>query len=66
LPDGVHLILIKKEEVTDRSDSSYQEATHLVRMTMMVGRSMYDVLDIKRMNYQDLETGASMNRVGRR
>jgi diadenosine tetraphosphate (Ap4A) HIT family hydrolase len=66
LPDGVHLILIKKEEVTDRSDSSYQEATHLVRMTMMVGRSMYDVLDIKRMNYQDLETGASMSRVGRR
>jgi hypothetical protein len=66
LPDGVHLILIKKEEVTDRSDSSYQEATHLMRMTMMVGRSMYDVLDIKPMNNQDLETGASMSRVGRR
>jgi diadenosine tetraphosphate (Ap4A) HIT family hydrolase len=66
LPDGVRLILIKKEEVTDRSDSSHQEATHLMRMTMMVGRSMYDVLDIKPMNYQDLETGASMSRVGRR
>jgi hypothetical protein len=65
LPDGVHLILIKKEEVTDRFDSSYQEVTHLMRMTMMVGRSMYDVLDIKPMNYQDLETGASMSRVGR-
>jgi diadenosine tetraphosphate (Ap4A) HIT family hydrolase len=66
LPDGVHLILIKKEEVTDRSDSSHQEAAHLMRMTMMVGRSMYDVLDIKPMNYQDLESGASMSRVERR
>jgi len=45
IPWSTVIRLIEKEEVTDRSDSSYQEATHLMRITMMVGRSMYDVLD---------------------
>jgi diadenosine tetraphosphate (Ap4A) HIT family hydrolase len=52
--DGGHLILIKKEKVTDRSDLSYQEAIDFMRITMIVGRAMYDVLDIERMNYEDL------------
>jgi hypothetical protein len=32
--DGGHLILIKKEKVTDRSDLSYQEAIDFMRITV--------------------------------
>ena len=52
--DGGHLILIKKEKVSDRSDLTYQEAIDFMRISMAVGRAMYDVLGIERMNYEDL------------
>lgn len=52
--DGGHLILIKKEKVSDRSDMTYQEAIDFMRISMAVGKSMYEVLDIERMNYEDL------------
>ena len=52
--DGGHLVLVKKEKVTDRSDLTYQEAIAFMRLSMMVGRAMYDVLGIERMNYEDL------------
>ncbi len=52
--DGGHLILIKKEKVTDRSDMTYQEAIDFMRISMAVGKSMYEVLGIERMNYEDL------------
>ena len=52
--DGGHLILIKKEPVTDRSELTYQEAVDFMRISMAVGRAMYDVLRIERMNYEDL------------
>ena len=52
--DGGHLILIKKEKVTDRSDMTYQEAIDFIRISMAVGKAMYDVLGIERMNYEDL------------
>ncbi len=52
--DGGHLILNKKEEVTDRSEMTYQEAIDFMRISMVVGRAMYDVLNIERMNYEDL------------
>lgn len=52
--DGGHLILLKKEKVTDRSDMTYQEAIAFMRISMIVGRAMYDVLGIERMNYEDL------------
>jgi diadenosine tetraphosphate (Ap4A) HIT family hydrolase len=52
--DGGHLILIKKVSVGDRSDLTYQEAIDFMRITMIVGRAMYDVLSIERMNYEDL------------
>ena len=52
--DGGHLILLKKEKVTDRSDLTYQEAIDFMRISMAVGRAMYDVLGIERMNYEDL------------
>jgi diadenosine tetraphosphate (Ap4A) HIT family hydrolase len=52
--DGGHLILFKKLPVSDRSDLTYQEAIDFMRITMIVGRAMYDVLDIERMNYEDL------------
>jgi diadenosine tetraphosphate (Ap4A) HIT family hydrolase len=48
------LILLKKEKVTDRSDLTYQEAIDFMRISMAVGRAMYDVLGIERMNYEDL------------
>jgi diadenosine tetraphosphate (Ap4A) HIT family hydrolase len=52
--DGGHLILLKKEKVTDRSDLTYQEAIDFMRISMAIGRAMYDVLGIERMNYEDL------------
>ncbi|MEX1032278.1 MAG: hypothetical protein WDZ30_02865 [Cellvibrionaceae bacterium] len=52
--DGGHLILFKKEPVTDRSNLNYQEAIDFMRISMAVGRAMYEVLDIERMNYEDL------------
>jgi diadenosine tetraphosphate (Ap4A) HIT family hydrolase len=52
--DGGHLILIKKEKVSDRSDMTYQEAIDFMRISMAVGKSMYGVLGIERMNYEDL------------
>lgn len=52
--DGGHLILIKKEKVTDRSDMTIQEAVDFMRISMAVGKAMYDVLGIERMNYEDL------------
>jgi len=52
--DGGHLILIKKEKVTDRSDMTHQEAIDFMRISMAVGKAMYEVLGIERMNYEDL------------
>ena len=52
--DGGHLILIKKDKVTDRSDLTYQEAIDFMRISMAVGKSMYTVLGVERMNYEDL------------
>jgi diadenosine tetraphosphate (Ap4A) HIT family hydrolase len=52
--DGGHLILIKKVPVSDRSDLTHQAAIDFMRITMIVGRAMYDVLGIERMNYEDL------------
>ena len=52
--DGGHLVLLKKDKVTDRSDLTYQEAIAFMRISMAVGRAMYDVLGIERMNYEDL------------
>lgn len=52
--DGGHLILIKKTPVGDRSDLTWQEAIDFMRLSMSVGRAMYDVLGIERMNYEDL------------
>ena len=52
--DGGHLILTKKERVTDRSDMTYQEAIDFMRISMAVGKAMYEVLGIERMNYEDL------------
>ncbi len=52
--DGGHLILIKKEKATDRSDMTYQEAKDFMRISMAVGKAMSEVLGIERMNYEDL------------
>ena len=48
--DGGHLILVKKNKVRDRFDLSYQSAIDFMRITMIVGQVMYEVLDIERMN----------------
>jgi diadenosine tetraphosphate (Ap4A) HIT family hydrolase len=52
--DGGHLILIKKEKVHDRSDMTWQEAIDFMRISMAVGKAMYEVLGVERMNYMDL------------
>ena len=51
--DGGHLILIKKEKVHDRSDMTWQEAIDFMRISMAVGKAMYAVLGVERMNYAD-------------
>ena len=52
--DGGHLILIKREPVSDRSDLSLEEAVAFMRISMAVGKAMYKTLRIERMNYEDL------------
>ena len=52
--DGGHLVVVKKEPVTDRSDLTWQEAIAFMRISMAAGKAMYDVLGIERMNYEDL------------
>lgn len=52
--DGGHLVLTKKAKVTDRSDMTHQEAIDFMRISMAVGKAMYEVLGIERMNYEDL------------
>jgi len=52
--DGGHLVLTLHNPVTDRSDLTVEQAINFMRVTMMVGRAMYDVLGVKRMNYEDL------------
>jgi len=52
--DGGHLILIKREAVSDRSELSCEEAIAFVRITMAVGKAMYETRRIERMNYEDL------------
>ena len=52
--DGGHLVIVKKEPVTDRSDLTWQEAIAFMRISMAAGKAMYDVLGIERMNYEDL------------
>src|SRR5436853_6186902 len=52
--DGGHLVLLKKEKVTDRSDMTCQEAIAFMRASMIIGCVMYDVLGVERMNYEDL------------
>jgi hypothetical protein len=48
------LVVVKKIPVTDRSDMSYQESIAFMRISMVAGKAMYDVLRIERMNYEDL------------
>ncbi len=52
--DGGHLILLKKEVVNDRSELSWQEAIDFTRISMMTGRAMYEILEVERVNYEDL------------
>ncbi len=52
--DGGHLIMGKKEKVFDRSDMTMEEAIDFMRVSMIVGKAMYRVLGVERMNYEDL------------
>lgn len=52
--DGGHLIMVKRERVTDRSDMAYREAIDFMRVSMIVGKAMYQVLEVERVNYEDL------------
>ena len=52
--DGGHLIMEKRERVTDRSDLTYMEAIDFMRVSMLVGKAMYQVLGVERVNYEDL------------
>ena len=47
-------MMVKRERVTDRSDMAYFEAIDFMRVSMMVGKAMYQVLGVERVNYEDL------------
>ena len=56
--DGGHLIISPKPRVEDRTQLTNEQATELMRLTVVVGRAMKEVLnrrgiDIGRINYQD-------------
>lgn len=40
--------------MTDRSDMTYEEAIDFMRISMMIGKAMYQVLGVERVNYEDL------------
>ena len=46
--------MVKKERVTDRSDMTSEEAIDFIRVSMIVGKAMYQTLGIERVNYEDL------------
>ena len=46
--------MVKKEKVTDRSDLTSGEAIDFMRVSMLVGKAMYQVLGVERVNYEDL------------
>ncbi len=52
--DGGHLMMVKKAEVTDRSDMTAEEAIDFMRVSMIVGKAMYQTLGVERVNYEDL------------
>ncbi len=52
--DGGHLIMVKRERVTDRSDMTYMKAIDFMRISMLVGKAMYQALGVERVNYEDL------------
>jgi hypothetical protein len=40
--------------MTDRSDLGFEEAIAFMRISMAVGKAMYETLNVERMNYEDL------------
>ena len=52
--DGGHLVLLKKEPIYDRSEMDAEEAIDFIRITMIIGKAMYNVLGVERLNYEDL------------
>jgi hypothetical protein len=46
--DGGHLVMWKREKVADRLDLPYQEAIDFMRISMAVGKAMYEVLGFHR------------------
>lgn len=56
--DGGHLVILPKARVEDRTCLSLEEATELMKLTIVVGAAMTTALkaggiDIGRINYQD-------------
>jgi hypothetical protein len=44
----------KREKVMDRSDLTIMEAIDFMQVSMLVGKAMYQVLGVERVNYEDL------------
>ena len=56
--DGGHIVIAPKIAVIDRQHLSHEQANELMQLTIVVGKSMHDVMnahgvDIGRINYQD-------------
>jgi len=51
-------MMVKRERVTDRSELTIMEAIDFMRLSMLVGKAMYQVLSVERVNYEDLANWA--------
>ena len=51
-------MMVKREKVTDRSELTIMEAIDFMRVSMLVGKAMYQVLSVERVNYEDLANWA--------
>ena len=51
-------MMVKRERATDRSELTIMEAIDFMRLSMLVGKAMYQVLSVERVNYEDLANWA--------
>lgn len=52
--DGGHLTVIPRRHITDRTECCAHEAIELMAATMLAGRALLDVLQVEKVNYQEM------------
>ncbi|MGK0442675.1 MAG: diadenosine tetraphosphate (Ap4A) HIT family hydrolase [Pseudohongiellaceae bacterium] len=52
--DGGHLTVTPRRHITDRTECYAHEAIELMAATMLAGRALLDVLQVEKVNYQEM------------